>query len=128
MVPVYDFKHHSRVADQFEPEEARPVIIVEGILIFADPVLRDILDIKIFVDTDPDLRFIRRYAQDRIFIPCYHHCVLFLSPLSSDGFHSFSIYYSVPFSPAWYARHKHSTNPPFFLLVWREIFVIADVQ
>eukprot|EP01122_Echinamoeba_exundans_P001143 TRINITY_DN11107_c0_g1_i1.p1 TRINITY_DN11107_c0_g1~~TRINITY_DN11107_c0_g1_i1.p1 ORF type:complete len:220 (+),score=58.64 TRINITY_DN11107_c0_g1_i1:86-745(+) len=63
-VPVYDFKHHSRVADQFEPEEARPVIIVEGILIFADPVLRDILDIKIFVDTDPDLRFIRRMERD----------------------------------------------------------------
>lgn len=62
LVPVYDFTCHSRVKDKYEPEEPRPVIIVEGILIFADPLLRDVLDIKIFVDTDPDLRFIRRYG------------------------------------------------------------------
>jgi uridine kinase len=40
------------------------VIIVEGILIFAEPELRDLFDVKIFVDTDPDIRFIRRLQRD----------------------------------------------------------------
>ena len=62
-VPIYDFTTHTR-----RPETRRvnpePVILVEGILIFAEPVLRDLMDIKIFVDTDPDLRFIRRLQRD----------------------------------------------------------------
>jgi uridine kinase len=44
--------------------EPHPVIIVEGILLFADRELRNLLDIKIFVDTDPDIRFIRRLQRD----------------------------------------------------------------
>lgn len=61
--PVYDFRTHSRTGAtrRIEP---RPVILVEGILIFADKVLRDLIDIKIFVDTDADLRFIRRVTRD----------------------------------------------------------------
>jgi uridine kinase len=62
-IPVYDFTAHSR-ADQTRHVEPQPVILVEGILIFAEPQLRGILDVKIFVDTDPDIRFIRRLKRD----------------------------------------------------------------
>jgi uridine kinase len=62
-LPKYDFRNHSR-----QPEtsiiDPKPVIIVEGILIFVVPELRNILDVKIFVDTDADLRFIRRLERD----------------------------------------------------------------
>jgi len=44
--------------------EPQPVILVEGILIFAEPELRKMFDVKIFVDTDPDIRFIRRLQRD----------------------------------------------------------------
>jgi uridine kinase len=62
-LPVYDFKTHSRtsITQRIEP---RPVVMVEGILIFAEPVLRDLLEVKIFVDTDSDIRFIRRLQRD----------------------------------------------------------------
>jgi len=62
-VPIYDFTTHSRKKDQFHTEQPQPIIIVEGILIFVEPELRDLLDIKIFVDTDADIRFIRRYGK-----------------------------------------------------------------
>lgn len=62
-LPIYDFKTHNRTIDTIMLE-ARPVIMVEGILIFAEPDLRNLLDVKIFVDTDPDLRFIRRLERD----------------------------------------------------------------
>ena len=62
-LPVYDFKTHSRTAETYQVEP-RPIIMVEGILIFTEKALRDILDVKIFVDTDPDLRFIRRLERD----------------------------------------------------------------
>lgn len=61
--PLYDFAQHVR-----RPEtrrlEPRPIILVEGILIFADPEMRKLFDIKIFVDTDSDLRFLRRLQRD----------------------------------------------------------------
>jgi len=62
-LPVYDFKTHTRTStiNLIDPQ---PVILVEGILIFAEPVLRQIFDVKIFVDTDPDIRFIRRLQRD----------------------------------------------------------------
>jgi uridine kinase len=62
-LPVYDFTIHTRTADtrRIEP---RPVIIVEGILIFAELSLRELFDVKIYVDTDADLRFIRRLQRD----------------------------------------------------------------
>lgn len=62
-LPVYDFKTHTRTT-QTHRVEPRGVIMVEGILIFADPALRKILDVKIFVDTDPDIRLIRRLERD----------------------------------------------------------------
>lgn len=62
-LPVYDFKNHLRTSQTIRIEP-RPVIMVEGILIFADAALRQILDMKIFVDTDADIRFIRRLQRD----------------------------------------------------------------
>ena len=62
-VPIYDFSKHSRT-DRTFTVQPRGVIIVEGILIFAEPALRDMFDVKIFVDTDSDLRFIRRLQRD----------------------------------------------------------------
>jgi len=62
-MPQYDFAQHVRKAEtrRIEP---KPVILVEGILIFVDRTLRELFDIKIFVDTDADLRFIRRLQRD----------------------------------------------------------------
>jgi uridine kinase len=62
-VPVYDFKVHRRMLETQRLEPA-PVIIVEGILVFVDEHLRRELDIKIFVDTEADIRAIRRIRRD----------------------------------------------------------------
>ena len=62
-VPIYDFSHHSRTTKTYTVQ-ARGVILVEGILIFAEPSLRDLFDVKIYVDTDSDLRLIRRLQRD----------------------------------------------------------------
>lgn len=62
-LPVYNFTTHSRTGETVRVEPKR-VILVEGILIFAEPKLRELFDIKIFVDTDSDIRFIRRLQRD----------------------------------------------------------------
>jgi uridine kinase len=62
-IPVYDFKTDSRLAET-RHVDPQPVIMVEGILIFADKRLRELMDMKIFVDTDADLRLIRRLQRD----------------------------------------------------------------
>lgn len=62
-VPLYDFTRHVRTS-LTRRVEPRGVILLEGILILAEPALRRLLDIKIFVDTDADLRFIRRLRRD----------------------------------------------------------------
>jgi uridine kinase len=62
-VPIYDFVTHTR-KPEWRHVEAGRVIIVEGILILADPELRKLFDIKVFVDTDADIRFIRRMERD----------------------------------------------------------------
>ena len=62
-VPIYDFATHTRRRDTRTVEPAR-VIIVEGILVFTEPVLRELIDIKIYVDTDPDIRLMRRIWRD----------------------------------------------------------------
>jgi len=62
-VPIYDFTTHTR-RPQTKTLEPRPILLVEGILIFVEPALRDVFDIKIFVDTDADIRFIRRLKRD----------------------------------------------------------------
>ena len=62
-LPIYDFRTHNRL-----PETTRispkPIVIVEGILIFAEPRLLEQFDIKVFVDTPDDIRFIRRLRRD----------------------------------------------------------------
>jgi len=62
-LPQYDFAQHIRKAET-RRVEPQPIILVEGILIFGDRALREMFDIKIFVDTDADLRFIRRLQRD----------------------------------------------------------------
>jgi uridine kinase len=61
--PTYDFAANTR-APSITRVLPRKVILVEGILLFADPRLRDLFDLKIFVDTDADVRFIRRLQRD----------------------------------------------------------------
>jgi len=61
--PIYDYPTHSRRAETIHVEP-RPVIIVEGILVFVNPQMRGLMDLKIFVDTDADIRFIRRLDRD----------------------------------------------------------------
>jgi uridine kinase len=62
-VPIYDFKNHRRRPESRRVEPAR-VVIVEGILVFVDARVRDHLDMKVFVDTDPDIRVFRRIRRD----------------------------------------------------------------
>jgi uridine kinase len=62
-LPVYDFTTNARTARTIRVEP-QPIILVEGILIFADRQLRELFEVKIFVDTDADLRFIRRLQRD----------------------------------------------------------------
>lgn len=61
--PVYDYTHHTR-STNIIPVEPKDVIILEGILILEDERLRDLMDIKLFVDTDADIRIIRRLLRD----------------------------------------------------------------
>ena len=62
-VPVYDFAVHTRTAEtvHIEPEA---VVLIEGILVLAEPELRKLMDLRIYIDTDADLRFIRRLRRD----------------------------------------------------------------
>jgi uridine kinase len=62
--PVYDFARHQREPATTETVHPRRAIIVEGILIFTDPALRRLMDVKVFVDADDDTRFIRRLQRD----------------------------------------------------------------
>jgi len=62
-LPIYDFALHARKAETWAAKPAR-AIIVEGILIFTDKALRSLMDVKVFVDTDADVRFIRRLERD----------------------------------------------------------------
>lgn len=61
--PVYDYTVHNR-SEQVQHIEPRPIILVEGILLLADPRVRDLIDIKIFVEADADERIIRRIVRD----------------------------------------------------------------
>ncbi len=64
--PVYDFTTHSRISDKTIKIEPRRIVIVDGILLFSDPELCDVLDMKIYVDTDDDIRLIRRIKRDTV--------------------------------------------------------------
>ena len=61
--PTYDFARHAR-KDAHETIEPGRAMIVDGILIYTDPALRKLMDVKVFVDTDDDIRFIRRLQRD----------------------------------------------------------------
>ena len=61
--PVYDYAIHNRT-EQTQRIDPTPVMIVEGILIFAEPALRSLMDIRVFVDTDADVRLARRVLRD----------------------------------------------------------------
>lgn len=63
-MPVYDYAQHARSRDHFVRLENHLVVILEGILVLHDPSLRKKMDIKVFVDTDADVRFIRRLRRD----------------------------------------------------------------
>ncbi|GMV32363.1 MAG: uridine kinase [Chloroflexi bacterium] len=62
-VPIYDFSNDTRKPETFTVEP-RKVILVEGILLYAEPELRKLFDVRLFVDTDADIRFIRRLRRD----------------------------------------------------------------
>lgn len=63
LCPIYDFSIHNRSQDLIQIQPT-PVILVEGILLFANPELCDLMDIKVFVDTDADVRILRRIVRD----------------------------------------------------------------
>ena len=62
-VPIYDYIDHNR-SKESRLVESRPVVIVEGILIYADKRIADLMDMKIYVDTEPDIRLLRRIHRD----------------------------------------------------------------
>lgn len=62
-MPVYDMVTHTR-SEKIERVDPKPVVIIEGILIFAEPPLLDLLDVRVFVDTPDDIRLMRRMKRD----------------------------------------------------------------
>ena len=62
-MPVYDMRTHTRVKEPLRIK-ARPIMLLDGLLVLEDPGLRHLMDIKIYVDADPDIRFIRRLKRD----------------------------------------------------------------
>jgi uridine kinase len=83
--PIYDFTVYNRLADtvRVEPKHA---VIVEGILVLLEPELRELMDLKIYVDTDPDLRILRRLERDlkergRSFDSVHHQYLATVRPM-----------------------------------------------
>ncbi len=62
-IPVYDFRRHLRLKRTVRHSGCR-IIVIEGILILDDPLLRALMDIKVYIDTDPDVRLVRRIKRD----------------------------------------------------------------
>lgn len=62
-VPVYDFVHHRR-SEETMPVVPHRVVLFEGIMVFVDPRVRELMDLKLYVDTPDDIRFIRRLQRD----------------------------------------------------------------
>src|SRR5690625_4487960 len=62
-LPIYDFVEHRRLRET-TPVDPRDVILVEGVLVLSDPALRERMALRIYVDTDDDVRFIRRLQRD----------------------------------------------------------------
>ncbi|GAA3404557.1 uridine kinase [Paenibacillus hodogayensis] len=84
-MPIYDFSSHTRI-DETVNIQPKSVVILEGILIFADPAIRQELDIKVFVDTDADVRVLRRMSRDiqergRSFDSVFHQYLNTVKPM-----------------------------------------------
>ena len=62
-MPIYDFTSHRRTGE-IRLIDPAPIVLIDGILIFTNAILRDLMDIKVYVDTDADIRFIRRMQRD----------------------------------------------------------------
>jgi len=62
-MPTYDMRTHTRVGQPLHVR-GRPILLLDGLLVLEDPTLRHLMDIKIYVDADPDIRFIRRLKRD----------------------------------------------------------------
>jgi len=62
-MPIYDMRTHTRVKEPLR-HRARPIMMLDGLLVLEDPGLRHLMDIKLYVDADPDIRFIRRLKRD----------------------------------------------------------------
>lgn len=65
LCPLYDFTQHDR-SEQVLRISAKPVVLIDGILIFVEPQLRDLMDMKIYVETDADERILRRVRRDMV--------------------------------------------------------------
>ncbi len=63
-IPIYDYTTHTRRKDNFMRVSGHKIIVLEGIMVLFDPELRDMMDIKLFIHTEPDIRFIRRLKRD----------------------------------------------------------------
>jgi len=63
-IPVYDYKTHTRRTDEFLEVKGQKIIVLEGIMVLYDQELRDMMDIKVYIETAPDIRFIRRLKRD----------------------------------------------------------------
>ena len=63
-IPIYDFKTHTRIGYKTQEPQNIDILVIEGITIFCDQVLRELMDLKIFIDTDADIRIIRRIERD----------------------------------------------------------------
>ena len=64
LIPIYDFTIHNRSDEPWETVKSTPIIVLDGILLFAFPQLVELMDVKVFVDTDADVRILRRLHRD----------------------------------------------------------------
>ena len=62
--PVYDYENYTRRTDETDHQEPADIVIVEGLFLFNDVKMRELIDIRVFVDTDDDIRFLRRLERD----------------------------------------------------------------
>ena len=63
-IPIYDYKTHTRSKIESQVVNGQKIIVLEGIMVLYDPELRDMMDIKVYIETAPDIRFIRRLRRD----------------------------------------------------------------
>ena len=102
--PIYNFKTHTRETSDVEIEPAA-IVVVDGILLFAMPEVRDLFDLKIYVDTDGDIRLIRRLERDireraRTFESVTKQYLSTVKPMHAEFVES-SKYYADIIVPGW---------------------------